>query len=262
VERSSRAAEQIVLAMVALNRASLDGQKVVDRLRARFGDEIVSPPSTSSDGIVQFTLEGRANIFLTPIPLPIPWVDLEGPCAAASTEVLQRWPEATEVMRAHKEHVLVVLSDAPPKIIGQRIGLTHVVSAVLSTTDAAGVYWGEGPIVHEPKVFIEEAKAASLESIPYGLWVDLCVTRGSKPDTITVFTQGLRALGHREIEVVDSCLPPLDVIAKIEMLVDYLLDQGPIIGDGQTFGATDEERILVRFAASILPRDDVMRLAL
>jgi hypothetical protein len=262
VEQSSRAAEQIVLAMVALNRASLDGNKVVARLRARFGEEIVSSPSISSDGIVQFTLEGRANIFLTPIPLPIPWADIEGACEAAATDVLRRWPAATEVMRAHKEHVLVVLSDAPPKILGQRIGLTHVVAAVLATTDAAGVFWGEGPIVHDPETFIEDAKAASLESIPYGLWVDLRVVDGSIPGTTTIFTQGLPALGHREIEVIDSKAPPLEVISRIELLIDYLLDQGPIVRDGQTFGATDEERILVRFAPSILPREDVMVLAL
>ncbi|MEO7095044.1 MAG: DUF4261 domain-containing protein [Polyangiales bacterium] len=254
MERSTVAAEHPVLAMVALNSASLDGTKVVERLRARFGDDIVSAPCTSGNGVVQFTLEGRACVYLTPIPLPIQWADLEGPCRNAEAGP-GRWPTASEVMRAHRQHVLVVLADAPPKIVRQRIGLTHVVAAVAATTDAVGIYWTEGRVVHDAATFIAAAKDASLDAIPYRLWIDLRVTDGSKPDTISVATQGLPALGHREIEVVDSALPSHVVIAKIRSLIDHLLDQGTTPKDGETFSTTDNDRIRVQVTA-----DGVLRL--
>lgn len=254
MEKLSIAAEHPVLAMVALKTVSLDGEKVVARLRARFGDDVVSAPTVTATGIVQFTLEGRANVYLTPLPLPIQWSMLEEPCLHAEVPPA-RWPGATSAMRAHAAHVLVVLADAPPKVVRQRIGLTHVVSAVAATTDAAGVYWGEGPIVHEPAFFIAVAKNASLDAIPYHLWIDLRVSAGTKPGTVTVVTRGLPALGHREIEVVDSARGVHEVTSKVRSLIHHLLDQGPVPADGETFSTTNNDRIKVQ-----VTRDGALRL--
>ena len=47
-----------------------------------------------------------------------------------------------------------------------RVLLTHVTRAVVRSTDAIGVYWGEGTLVHEPRMFLEQSAEPRRKTFP------------------------------------------------------------------------------------------------
>jgi hypothetical protein len=101
------------------------------------------------------------------MPAPIPWSDLEGPCATSWW-----WEEATEKMRGHKYHFIVTVMGGTIPPVERRIILTNLVATVLRHTDAVGVYWAEGTVVAAPEAFLEQSEGISETQIPGQLWID------------------------------------------------------------------------------------------
>jgi len=64
----------------------------------------LGPTEKSENKILTFDVGDMAHVFLTLMPGPIPWSDLEGPCA---TSVL--WKDAEKVLKPHRAHVLVTI---------------------------------------------------------------------------------------------------------------------------------------------------------
>jgi hypothetical protein len=90
------------IAMVALNSSRMpDGARVLATLRERFPDSPV-PSRLREDArdMLSFRI-GDAMAVVSLVPGPIPWPDLEGPCATAWW-----WPEAT-VGRSEEEKIMV-----------------------------------------------------------------------------------------------------------------------------------------------------------
>jgi len=133
------------------------------------------------------------------MPVPIPWSQLEGPCTTAWW-----WPEATKRMKPHKHHFLVALIGGSIEPVERRVILTKVISSVVRDTDAVGIYWGEGTLVHEPSQFVQQAESVSAENIPGPLWIDVRVE--NTPEGSLCFTTGMASLGFLEIEVEKSDL--------------------------------------------------------
>ena len=130
-----------------------------------------------------------AQLAVSLMPAPIPWSELEGPCATAWW-----WPEATKRMKPHKYHFLVALIGGSIEPVERRVIVTNVVSAVVRNTDAVGVYWGEGTLVHEPSQFAQQAVSASPKNIPGPLWIDVRVER-NEDGSLRCFTTGMPRLG-------------------------------------------------------------------
>src|SRR5688500_3842056 len=120
-----------------------------------------------------------AMIAVAMMPGPIPWPDLEGPCATSWW-----WPEATEKMRAHKYSVLVSILGGKIPPVERRVILTRVVSAVVRHTDAVGVVWSDGMLVHEPAAFVEQAEGVNAEHIPGPLWIDVRVEKNDDDESL------------------------------------------------------------------------------
>ena len=165
--KKQRDQTQPLLAMVALNTPSLPPlQDLLANLKAIPGIAVDLDSARIRGDTFVFGL-GNDNAAVALMPAPIPWPDLEGPCATAWW-----WPEATERMKGRSTHVLIALVGAPDNPIQRHIGLTRLTVAVASLTDAAGIYWGGGRLVYDPQAFIEEAQDASPENLPIPLWVD------------------------------------------------------------------------------------------
>jgi hypothetical protein len=197
---------------------------------------------------------GDAMIAVGLMP-PYPWPDLEGPCATAWW-----WPEATERMRAHTHHFLISILGAPAMPpVERRVLLTRVAAAVVRNTDAVGVYWAEGTLVHEPKAFLAQADDASATSIPGPLWIDVRVEQNADR-TLRCFTTGLAPLGHLEIEVERATLEPRELLEFVGDTACYIVNNDVPIKDGETMGRTADEKFRVRHAPSMFDRGTVMRL--
>jgi len=204
------------------------------------------PPANNfseNDSTLMFDL-GAANIVLGRMPAPFPWSDLEGPCA---TSIL--WSQAASVLRDHRAHTIVTVSGELDEIERSTL-LTQVTAAVLHACHCAlGVYWGNATLVVPKALFCEFAVEILPKGPPLPIWVDIRVGRNADGRS-SGFTTGMAALGHMEFETQDSTEPPQALRERFEALAGYVLENGPVIGDGNTVGSDANEKIRVVYADS------------
>ena len=186
---------------------------------------------------------GDLDVILGHMPAPIPWSDLEGPC---SSSIL--WKNAKVEVKKHKSHYIVTVQGEADAIELCTL-LTKVTAAILSTTNALGVYWGSATLVIPRKIFVEFTKKVLPQGYPLDIWVDFRVGRVGQKKT-SGFTTGMSAFGHREFETVECPETPLDLRARFQALANYVLENGPVIKDGDTIGEDANERIRVVLAKS------------
>jgi len=255
--RRAEPEQLMVLAMVALPEAGWpDPANLAASLARHFQDGPPLRHTDSQDNSMVFDY-GGLMAFVSLMPAPIPWGDLEFPCACNPF-----WPEATEKMQAHTAHFVVVLNGlSTPRTI--RIHLTRLVAAILGCHPCTGVYWGEALLVHSPEAFLEMAPLVTMDAgLPANLWINFQLV--PNPDnTVSLLTMGMSAFGLMEIEVLNSEKEPVEIFARAADLAAYLITQGPVICDGDTMGQDATERIMVWHRASaFLDRKQVYQVQL
>lgn len=210
-----------------------------------------APPLTGvagSDGpagALTFELAGLTG-GIGMMPGTIPGGELDGPAATAWL-----WPDAPSDIGRVQAHAVVFVAGPGPAIEIHR-ALTRVVGAVLRATGGLGVYWGAATRVMRADIFLELAQDHEPDGVPVILWVDFRpFLDGGRP---SLFTTGLAAFGLLEIEVASSSLPPDDLWQMASNIATYLIENGPVIKDGDTVGGDEHQRILARHAPSMVGR--------
>jgi len=243
-----------LLAMVALRSSSFPSAgNILESLRRIAPDAEIGEPTEGCDALA-FELNGNdAAVGL--MPKHIPWHELEGPCATAWW-----WPEATEAMRDHTHHAIVFLAGEEGSAAARHVDLTHLTAAVAETTDSAGIYWGGGTVVHKPEHFVDEAKQLSRGDVAPHLWIDMRLEQNDD-ESYRFFTTGMLQFDKPEIEIERTEKSPQDVLEFCHDMVHYILSQDKSIGEGETVGRTNDERIKVSHGPSMFDEDQrVMRL--
>lgn len=198
---------------------------------------------------------GDDIVAVTNVPAPVPWEDLENLCRAA-----WHWPEATDLLEPLGSHLLVTLvaGTASPLVRTQR--LTRVVTALLDSTSTVAVYWGQGPTINSTEAFIEGSRHIEEGALPLLLWTEFRLFSESE-GKVSLVTSGLRALETMEIEIIDSDRHPSELIEVVDSIGAYLARNGPAIGDGETVGLSEDQKILARHVPSVWEREGpVLRL--
>jgi hypothetical protein len=220
--------------------ADLPVSRIEQELRTRYPEVEVSA-AKSENAVATLQLK-NGYLALALMPCPIPWSDLEGPCA---TSLL--WKDATDEVRKHQAHVVVsVITELNE--IELSILLTKVTTAVLAACDTAmGVYWGNARLLVPKPIFIEFAEKVLPDGPPLDVWVDFRV--GWQTSTTSAgFTQGMTALGHMEMESRDWPGKPSDLRERFQYLALYLVQNGPVIKDRDTIGQDATEKIRAVYA--------------
>src|SRR5690606_4580632 len=113
------------------------------------------------------------------------------------------WPQQPpiETVKRHRSHLLITAMGGAGAPVQRRLVLTAVTALAARQPGVMAVYWPEATLVHFPPVFISMAEEMnSPEAPPLYLWVDLRAFQ-NEDGTIGLFTTGLSALGHMEIEI-------------------------------------------------------------
>ncbi len=244
-----------LLAMIALNTPSLPPPKaLLGSLKAIPEITVDLSSVQTKDNAIVFGL-GKDNAAVGLVPAPIPWSNLDGPCATAWW-----WPDAAERMKRHSSHILVALMGNVGNPIRRHIMLTHLTAAVASHTDAAGIYWGGGTLVHEPQAFIEQAHDLSPDNLPLPLWIDFRV-EANDDGSHRLFTTGMKTFNQAEIEIPHSEKEAAEVLDFAYSIADYIITTSPKIVEGHTVGRSETERIRATYAPSMWdPTITVLRL--
>jgi hypothetical protein len=196
---------------------------------------------------------GSQDVVAGIMPAPIPWADLEGPCRTSWL-----WKDAAEVLRSHATHLILTVNSEETPLERMRL-LTQVTASILATCpEALGVFWTHASMVIQPPLFRDFA--TQMIERPLYIWVDFRVGQNAAGKS-SGFTTGMEALGHMEIETDDSPEPPGELRERLFGLANYVLDNGPVIRDGDTIGEDANERIRVVHADSAFGhKGKVMRL--
>ncbi len=242
------------LAMVPLRDPVLpDVQTLRKRLKAQWRDKPHFDAFEVQNEIITFHA-GPAFGAIALMRAPIPAGDLD-----AASKVSIAWPEAPERLKGHTAHLICTVSGPVEKKVAAYL-LTKVAAAVCMEAPALGVYWGAATLVHDPVAFASQAKEMSTDVLPLYLWIRFAVAR--EAGRTTMRTEGMRSLGFMEMEIVGSSRTPEEVVGFAFNICHYLLDNGPVLGDGETIGLSADEKVPVQHTGSFLnPQEKVYKLA-
>lgn len=218
------------------------------------GEGEADKDAEESDTILSFSL-GEDMIFAALMPAPIPWSELEGPCA---TSIL--WENAEEELKPSTAHLIVTVMSQTEEPFDVAVTLTQATAAIASSmSQAIGIYWGNATLVVPTDLFMDMA-AGLLPEPPIPIWIDLRVGSNDSGG-MAGFTQGMTALGHMDFETEDSPDSVGELRERFFGLASYVIENGPVIKDGDTIGHEGEERVRVIYSPSAFGQDEqVMRL--
>lgn len=145
----------------------------------------------------------------------------------------------------HQAHlVLIGASDDVAASVGH---VSHVARAVSITHDAVAWYYGNGGHILHPGLASDFVKTGMLAPI----WVNVVYSKNPRAGA-DASTLGLEYLGHNEFEIIGTGQPASNVYELLIDVSDYVLQNGPILKHGQTFGRTADERFPIEFGRSKL----------
>lgn len=196
------------------------------------------------ENVLTFDVD-EERLVVSLMPVAVPWADLTGPCSAA-----WYWPRASDKLRDHAAHLLVVFLSADADRTNAGLRFTRLLAALTDCCKAAGVFWGGGGLVHDPAVFVAAARDSSRQALPLQLWIGYNL-RGEQDGTYSLYTSGMRAFGRMEIEAPRSSSDPQSLYDRIRDVTHYVLDRNIMLKPGDTIGASEDERIEITQGPSI-----------
>src|SRR5438105_13039475 len=140
------------MAMIALESNARPSSAAIQAELARRWPDLPRVKAAKKDDTTFSFRIGSIDVVAGLMPAPIPWSELEGPCA---TRVL--WKDAADVLRHHKADLILTISGTDRPVERMRL-LTQVTAAHLATSaEALGLFWTEPTLVIEPQMFLEFA---------------------------------------------------------------------------------------------------------
>lgn len=196
------------------------------------------------------SVNGMAVVVLfMAVPLP---EDAWQEAAAASLT----WRDAAETLRRTRAHVVLSLLENPPEhphALNGAVAVTLLAAAIARRLSVAAIVFTESHAIAPGDALGDIATSVAEQGqMPVMLWTRLAFLRGPEAadgrPTVGALTVGLAAFIGREIELEPAPLEPSGVAERLLGLCQYLIVNGPIIGDGETVGLTEAETIRVRWA--------------
>ncbi len=226
-----------LLAAVAMENDAFPAPEEILQLMERHWPELgASVQPSERAGVMTLATDSDA-MGLALVSKPLSWEDLAGPCGVA-----WYWPQAAAAFRRHTAHLVAAVLSGGRDRIGSALGLTALVAAASQVARAVGIYWGPGRLVHAPAAFFQESLRLGRENLPLNLWIDFRLLAGDDR-THSLFTSGLAAFGHRELEIWDSRRRPQFLRDCAYNVAHHLLEKGAALKPGETIGISDDQRI-------------------
>jgi hypothetical protein len=230
--------------------AQIRADAVVSRIKTLY-PEVPMEVSVAGDGVQNLISIDGTLIALMSIDQPLPQ-----DAYVQALELNRTWQEAQAAMTMQRAHIIVgMVSEATTHgaALAGAAMVSMVTAAVTDLVPALAVIWSAGDVIIEPRAFQASAlKLAAPEiNVEHWIgftWLDGPPTRDSKR-TFAVLTTGLLPFIGREIEWQPTALPPVAIAERMYGTCEYLIKAGPVIGDNETLGISEQERIRVRHLA-------------
>ena len=242
---------KIILGMVLLQDAiTFDIDTFSSDLSAFYGDNIHEPTGDNSSFV--FKVDGEM-IAIAHMPVPIPSGDIEGTAAYA-----YNWQTALEDTNEHKSHLLVSIMQGGQEQVKRFKVFTKVICSLLRTTNSIGVYKGNQSLLIPKEDYLSEAELMS-GHLPLNLWIYFGLRTTDKGNS--GYTYGLKEFNKREMEVLNSSKGLEDIRGFLFNISHYVLDCDVTLGDGQTCGLSEGEKIAISISKGKFVDGETLKLA-
>ena len=163
-------------------------------------------------------------------------------------------PNAAEVVAGHKAHYTISHLEPNEQFADARqaaIAMTRVCAALCQLTPVLCVHWAAAQTIAPAANVREAASVLSEGEWPLFMWSNFLPYAGkddaSGQRRVGMLTQGLAPFVGREIEFAPAPMPPEQVFDRVINLSSYLMARGAVLGEGNTVGVSESERIRVHY---------------
>lgn len=166
------------------------------------------------------------------------------------------WPGAVKAAKAHIAHImLAVMKDGgTPRQRGELF--VKLASTCLKAPNALGIYIN-GTVL-APDFYIQAAEDLRKGNLPLLDLVFAGLYRSEKG--VCGYTNGLRAFGKEELEVIDSQQEPRDIHLLLLNVAGYLIEQDAELRDGETLGYTEDQKLPITRSPGVNMEGDTIKI--
>ena len=238
---------------VLLSKAEWDKEQLIRNLREEWGivdeepDEGDEDDENSDDAVVMRV--GGMMLIVTLFHGHIP--DNE---AEINAENNYMWPEAVEVTKAHKAHIMVAVLGEEEKLLERGKLFTKAMAVCCKQKYATGVY--TSGVVFEPRFYEGLADMLKEDELPIFNWVWFGLYRSE--GGLNGYTYGMDVFGKEEMEVLNTDAEPEDLRDFLASLASYVLACDVTLQDGETIGfSADDKHTITRSPGVSLPEEQM-----
>ena len=238
---------------VLLSKAEWDKEQLIRDLREKWGivdeepDEGDKDVENSDDAVVMRV--GNMMLIVTLFHGHIP--DNE---AEINAENNYMWPEAVEVAKAHKAHIMVAVLGEEEKLLERGKLFTKAMAVCCKQKYATGVY--TSGVVFEPRFYEGLADMLKEDELPIFNWVWFGLYRSE--GGLNGYTYGMDVFGKEEMEVLNTDAEPEDLRDFLASLASYVLACDVTLQDGETIGfSADDKHTITRSPGVSLPEEQM-----
>ena len=238
---------------VLLSEAEWDKEQLIRDLREEWGivdeepDEGDEDVENSDDAVVMRV--GGMMLIVTLFHGHIP--DNE---AEINAENNYMWPEAVEVAKAHKAHIMVAVLGEEEKLLERGKLFTKAMAVCCKQKYATGVY--TSGVVFEPRFYEGLADMIKEDELPIFNWVWFGLYRSE--GGLNGYTYGMDVFGKEEMEVLNTDAEPEELRDFLASLASYVLACDVTLQDGETIGfSADDKHTITRSPGVSLPEEQM-----
>ena len=238
---------------VLLSKVEWDKEQLIRDLREEWGivdeepDEGDEDDENSDDAVVMRV--GNMMLIVTLFHGHIP--DNE---AEINAENNYMWPEAVEVTKAHKAHIMVAVLGEEEKLLERGKLFTKAMAVCCKQKYATGVY--TSGVVFEPRFYEGLADMIKEDELPIFNWVWFGLYRSE--GGLNGYTYGMDVFGKEEMEVLNTDAEPEDLRDFLASLASYVLACDVTLQDGETIGfSADDKHTITRSPGVSLPEEQM-----
>ena len=238
---------------VLLSKAEWDKEQLIRDLREEWGivdeepDEGDEDVENSDDAVVMRV--GGMMLIVTLFHGHIP--DNE---AEINAENNYMWPEAVEVAKTHKAHIMVAVLGEEEKLLERGKLFTKAMAVCCKQKYATGVY--TSGVVFEPRFYEGLADMLKEDELPIFNWVWFGLYRSE--GGLNGYTYGMDVFGKEEMEVLNTDAEPEELRDFLASLASYVLACDVTLQDGETIGfSADDKHTITRSPGVSLPEEQM-----
>ena len=248
------------LAFVLLSEAQLPGGKEIASALGDFAalDETLHAEVVeSSDQVISLKLDTGETAFVALMPASVPKGEAEEYARFSLSSFRGGWK-----IPQHCAHLVVALKPTvPASAIVQLSRFTSLLAAIIKSSPAVGVYWGDARATHDSEFFL--SVASNPEIVPrIMLWSGMSMAR-EKDGRLSLLSLGMKQLDLPDVLITAERTSANDAAATLFDLLAYVAQRGEALPEGDTIGATADQKLPVHYVPSpIDPAKRVCRVQL